>query len=751
MISVPNEEIGYLASEEYTSRTTSPRPPTSTSLHRPRTSESQTYAESPLREASFPINDLGRSKDIKSPESAVENEDDVVHIDPPSHPGSKIHGGGYDPPTEDLGPHGGNTEEQGGWIVEKGEGVPILASDEVAKNPEAEYMQPAVSPEQEKRGSSYHAGVDSEVPLSYQSGWRSSSRPTSRPSSRPSSLHGAPNSLSRFLSHEELETSGTPLEEIEEYEPLFPEDEKDEAKKKPATQVDKLKRPDLARHHFPSRDVWEDTPSSLQLQTTVKSPQLPEENPAMIETNPSKVFEPPEVEHSRKGDAGQEDRAAFLPDQAKQFAKRHFKPDVLEDLGSAGGRPGLQRRFPSQDIWEDSPSSSYLETTVKSPQVKDEAASPPEVTSAGQEKGKPIIPERPARSKPGEFVTAEKVEHKDVLPTEKKPPTIPDRPKPAVPARPAKHITKADNETGTDNAPLTKTASVGSDTSNSSATMPEKVNVAKIKPAPPARPAAGSKIAALKAGFMSDLQNKLSLGPQQVKKQEEDEAAAAKEAEEKEKQPLSDARKGRARGPQRRKPASSSASATTDVAESKSVFSLAIPTTIWSIDADHGALDVPAHAAAEALEATMSKPRTLNPPSMQASPASKPVSDQPTPRSEKSDPFASHPTLLTTVPPAATSGLANEVEPASEAPSRAQVQSSLDGEDEPEATNEPTVKDETTQTGETEMVIGSSHEGAAPEKLTAFIGGRAPEEGTVVVSGEGKKEGEGEREASPAA
>jgi len=106
---------------------------------------------------SFPKNqmDSDGKPTVAGSEHAMESdaEDDVIHIDAPSHRYNKFGGGGYDPPKEDLGPEGGNTNEEGGWIVERGYGVPILASDEVAKHPEAEYLQPAVSPELERRGS----------------------------------------------------------------------------------------------------------------------------------------------------------------------------------------------------------------------------------------------------------------------------------------------------------------------------------------------------------------------------------------------------------------------------------------------------------------------------------------------------------------------------------------------------------------------------------------------------------------------
>lgn len=113
-------------------------------------------------------------------------------------------------------------------------------------------------------------------------------------------------------------------------------------------------------------------------------------------------------------------------------------------------------------------------------------------------------------------------------PTDKRQaPVIPDRPKPQIPARSAKPGSQAPAE---------------------GAAAP------KAKPAIPARPA-GSKIAALKAGFLTDLNSRLQLGPQQPKPQEKEPEPPA------EKQPLSDARKGRARGPARRKPAAENANA----------------------------------------------------------------------------------------------------------------------------------------------------------------------------------------------
>ncbi|KAL9034498.1 MAG: hypothetical protein Q9214_007017, partial [Letrouitia sp. 1 TL-2023] len=287
VVGLPDEQIGYMATEEYASRINTPY--SATFHHKAHSNHSQTHVASPLRKASFPIGnedkdafDQSKGPQLRraSTENALESEteDDVVHIDAPAVRRSKIGGSGYDPPTENLGPEGGNTENQGGWIEESGYGVPILASDEVAKELGMEHLQPAVSPPQERRGSTFYSGVDSEAPLSYQSGFRRNSRPgsvtnsrptsrpTSRPSSRPGSIHGSLPALSRFTSHEEREDTYTPLADVEEYEPLFPQDEDKESHRNPA--IERLKKKEMMKRRFPSQDIWEDTPNSLQLQAT---------------------------------------------------------------------------------------------------------------------------------------------------------------------------------------------------------------------------------------------------------------------------------------------------------------------------------------------------------------------------------------------------------------------------------------------------------------------------------------------------
>ncbi|TKA67615.1 hypothetical protein B0A55_09265 [Friedmanniomyces simplex] len=573
-IGIPTHDIAYQATQEFTSRHTTPQPsPLPLSETKKRLSSGvRGAAESPLRKASFPFGEGGR------PDRAIESEDDdVIHVAPSARRGSKTTGGGPADNTIDLGPTGGNTEEAGGWFVERGEGTPILASDELLKRPSSAFLQPAVNPE-DRSGDDSHYDSD-DVPTSR----RSSLRPTSRPSSRPNSVHGNWHGgpLHRFVSHDEHHGSGmgTPLEEIEEYEPLFPEEEEEEEGKPKAFK----KRLGLAQHHFPSQDIWEDTPSSLQYQAFVHTPEpepAPEEKANPDGPNPSAVFETPEQEEARKTQNPHD-----MTSDAKTFSKPHYKPGVLDEL-HAGGRPGVQR-FPSQDIWEDTPDSMRLQTTVSSPQM-DEARSPPEdrpttFSSAlpGSHEGdeaarsttgftqvvRPHVPARPERrSKLAQEIKPESdarekevpdlgTSNEELVPDRTKP-ALPERPKPNVPARPAR-LSHSDHHG--EGPPLAKSVSATSGGSGGLSdetvvTSPPAQTTTKMKPAVPARPAAagGSKFAALQGGFMQDLNQRLRLGPQGVPASKPKEGEADDGAESS-KEPLVDARKGRARGPGRRK------------------------------------------------------------------------------------------------------------------------------------------------------------------------------------------------------
>ncbi|KAF2019681.1 hypothetical protein BU24DRAFT_419303 [Aaosphaeria arxii CBS 175.79] len=545
-VGTPDEQIGYMASEEFASRmaSTSPHPKSS---NRPISSgKSAVNVESPLRHSD-------ETGELGGPKTDGESED-VIHIDPPTHSSSKIHGGGYDPPTQDLGAHGGNTEEKGGWVTEQGHGTPILASDELKKYPGTEHRQPAVDPELERRRSGEYIVNESLGQPAY----ITKQRTHSRSSSRNKSISSAKN-LQRFASPTEHDRSGTPLESTKEYEPLFPDD--DVENKKPKSE----KRPAHApRHHFPSQDVWEDSPSSHHLETTVDSPQLPEEPKEHEEPiSATQTFEKPEDEAARKDSTSKEDKESFLPEHTKHLANKHLKNVDVPT------RPGLNQRFPSHDIWEDAPDHGQLVTTVSTPQSEDvnEYADDSPIVEKPAVPSRPIIPARPQKPK-------------DLSPVDKKAPVIPDRPKPQVPARPTKTISS-------DKVPTVESQG-------------EAPPQPKTKPQVPARPGS-SKIAALQAGFLKDLNSKLGIGPQapKIKEPEPEPEEAPK--------PLQDARKGRAKGPQRRKPQSSrspaaaESSVVSEVAVPKAELKLSSVSTIWSIGYD-GKLDAPAAQMAVTLQ-----------------------------------------------------------------------------------------------------------------------------------------------------
>ncbi|KAF2457789.1 altered inheritance of mitochondria protein 21 [Lineolata rhizophorae] len=760
-MSTPDEMIGYMAHEEFASRMASPRPP---SVAKGRSGSSQTHAESPLRKASFPINELKKKTSTTSEAGAVESEaeEDVIHIDAPQK-------------SVDWAPSVPGDEHED-------RETPILAEDEVAKHPEAEYLQPAVSPEPEGRRSSMYTTeeLDALRPKS------SSSRPTTRPTSRNNSLHSPPAGMSRFQSSEDHHE---PLEHVKEYEPLFPEededDEDDEAGQKHRGadggkggsgrkgEDGKVPRPALpARHYFPSKDVWEDTPNSLQLQTVVDhlpSPTDEKKAAAAFEGAGAGAFETPEQEQSRKrampgakaasdkqlrpagedededGDGGHADfLSAHQASRQGAWHNRHLRRVLDEEGGAGGRRPGMQQRFPSQDIWEDTPDHHQLVTVVRSPpsveeqkeqqQLKeqqqkevaeDQRQAEAAMATATAATAKPSVPPRPPRKQPSG----------DAGPDKKAPPSVPERPKPSVPARPGAAA----------RAPTKRSSAAAAADEEAAAPAP------KPKPAAPARPPPGGKIAALQAGFMKDLNSRLQLGQQGVRMPGASEKGEARgggkeseredeQDEEEEKRPLGDARKGRARGPARRRrpgaaassgsrsPGPAAGAATATVApkgapaaadgQSRSALRLSFA-PVWTaleIGEDggvgHGAEKKKAPAPA---------------------PAEAEAEDLATPKAE--------------VPLASAMGGSAVAEPAAEAEAPVEVDEEEVSEEDGEALRKGAgaAKDEAVQTGRKDVAIGAGvgagegmgtgMEVGVGEKLTAFVGGKAPDEGDVVVRG----------------
>ncbi|KAJ5047546.1 uncharacterized protein L3040_003369 [Drepanopeziza brunnea f. sp. 'multigermtubi'] len=537
LVGTPSEQVGIQASEEYASRMNTPRQTSSSQIVHSNTSDA--HVDSPLKQE-FSAADVSKaefegtlSRSLNGPSNITtesEVDDDVIHVD--ARP-SGIYGA----------EHGGSLENLERQVSCGGESeyedAPILAADEVAKEPFGWTLEPAVSSLKDHRGN--------EEASSHQRSASQSSANNSRSSSRPGSIHGLVPGL---------RLPAAPLEDLDE-----------------------LKRPELTGRRFPSQDIWEDTPNSLQHTATVSTPQLPEEQDhveskdSTEDENPAHAFARRQEQLAEQESLRSKSTDSYLPKEKKPWDhKAHLEAET---------RPNLSKqRFPSRDIWEDTPDSLQLQTTVASPQVeeKDSTTSPTDdkPSTASIPMPKPQIPARPAKSSKladsSEKAQPSIPERPRSKQTEGTPPSVPIKAKPQVPARPTKPIKRESSE----NVPLTTVASNSSARSISS--DQGAAAAAKPKPPVPSRPL-GNKIAALQGGFMADLNKRLQIGAQPPKKEE----APVEEEEVKEKAPLVDARKGRARGPARRAPAKIQAPPATEKSSALG-FSISTPSTLWEID-----------------------------------------------------------------------------------------------------------------------------------------------------------------------
>jgi hypothetical protein len=239
----------------------------------------------------------------------------------------------------------------------------------------------------------------------------------------------------------------------------------------------------------------------------------------------------------------------------------------------------------------------------------------------------------------------------------------------------------------------------------------------------------GSKIAALQAGFMNDLNRRLQLGPQAPPKKEEHEAAAegegaAAEKEEKEKVPLSDARKGRARGPARRAPASAAGSAAARVEEQKEVvLGFVGAVTFFEIDPDQGTISAGGvgkdqaepEPEAKVEEAGVEEKKTEGVQVEAAPPAEK--------KEEKEEAVvAAEPNAAEEdTSKAAEANAEPEAEPEPQAPAQAKADAEPDIEPEPQAEKQETKSLATNMAGETlvaeEVKKDEEHEVVEPVKV----------------------------------
>lgn len=218
--------------------------------------------------------------------------------------------------------------------------APILAEDEVAKHPPPFERHAAVEP--------------SGTPIEREG---STSRPTSQHSSRPASALRSP-SIPEF----EI----TRLEDVKEYEPLF----KDEGKK-----VEPPASPAAGRTsvppRFPSKDVWEDAPSSAHQTTEVNTPDAGEAKPRRgglperYVTTPAQAF----AKHQEELAEQESERLTGFVPRGEGKAASWMPPELAVPPEESEKKVPAQRRFPSRDVWEDAPESHLHKTTVSSRQT----------------------------------------------------------------------------------------------------------------------------------------------------------------------------------------------------------------------------------------------------------------------------------------------------------------------------------------------------------------------------------------------
>ncbi|EPE05962.1 hypothetical protein F503_02791 [Ophiostoma piceae UAMH 11346] len=564
----PSEQVGWQAIDESTSRPASVAPKGKSSSFSSQSSTSPTILKSTIKknpEISFSA----------PPEDPVAEADSgVIHVEDPTSTRRKSVMF-----SEDESPDLDQFDQYDQYENE----TPILALDELAKDPAAYDNEPAVRPSLERSGSSFD-------------GQGSSSRPTSRPSS-----------VFRD-SHIPEESATADADDKDEYEPLFKDDDSKASKPRSSE--------DGHAPRFPSRDIWEDAPSSAHYTAEVNTPDMQSKPEGDVEgtvvrrasstvserddETPAQAFARHQEELAEKelhgADTFAENRKPHKPTSwathtatdddvatsgistPASISASTTAPTTTSASASSSRRPAMNR-FPSRDVWEDAPESLQLQTEVSNPQ-EDEVSSPADAIKpdSPQVAQVPQVPQRPA------------------VPSRPKPKSVDgaaasDRPKPQIPSRPVRqHLPVAVEQPEAE---------------------AESASPPKTKPAVPARPF-GGKIAALQATFMSDLNKKLKIGPQAPKKDEpEPSAEAAEEVAEKEKAPLVDARKGRARGPQRRAPAARPVATETESAPAASAgpvtLGFSTTTTLYSIDPEEGVVSVssPAPKAVEpvALEA----------------------------------------------------------------------------------------------------------------------------------------------------
>ncbi|TQS38884.1 hypothetical protein Golomagni_00598 [Golovinomyces magnicellulatus] len=593
-IGTPSEQIGLKASEEYVCRISSPRPqPCYQKIH-PIDHKSETESSSISESFKRTPDILASNIDNKGALNFLEDKQtighqNIIHVDDSIR--RYITDSGALEHTSLIESSRSNTFKENNHD-DHGYEAPILASDEVAKNPLDRELQPAVFPLNECSKASQEEYI-------YTSKNQDESDQVKQ-------------KLGDFISTSNFNSyKPTPLEDLEEYEPLFPDERKMVEKSKTLNSVEKFQCPEMNRR-FPSQDVWEDTPNSLQYTATVSAPQLPEEKKEKEKTGHEKETLPQAFARRQEELAERELKGPenVLPqERAKKPMKvnRQPEPETISEM--------TNHRFPSRDIWEDTPDSLLLHTSVARPQIEKEPMNSAEehydmvttetinttnlprlslnhkettneVGFRSVMKSSPPVHLGNSQS-PGSNENLSIAKRENTTKSLQKPlshesfPAVLSKSKPQIPARPSKLSSR--------------------ESSGSSSTLLGSNTVAtgKLKPPVPSRPS-GGKIAAFQSDFMSDLNKRLQLGPQASKNETPKGDLTQVKAV---KAPLVDPRKGRARGPVRRAPNKNLiSSSNTHISNETNFLKISATSTIWSFDPDMEYIQVPREGVNENVD-----------------------------------------------------------------------------------------------------------------------------------------------------
>lgn len=394
---VPDEDMAYLASDDFTSRMMSPEPTDAKAEHH-----------------------------------------NVIHIDP--HDSRRSQATTPTPFSHISRPHSRAHSRLGNRdLVEEEEfldettGTPILASDEIQKSkssPGTPYVPRAMSP----------AFVEVEKPEEKK---EESDKPTAT----------SQGSDTEEVEKHSLGGGYTPLKKDEDLEPLFPDEEDEEPAKegeKALTPEPKAVRPGLRvlgkeKSRFPSQDVWEDAPEFSNLETVVSDPgEVRRTGEEEQDEESSRLPVVPRKGHSRRPSTELKGSVTGYPHEAHEDAypqdgrskdripvahKSHVSIPQSSLRPEATKAPAkVKQRFPSADVWEDAPDSTNLSATVTPapPEQEEEEPVSPVETKSPIATLPPVV--QPVKREP----SPEKPKTRPPPPTKPKPPTIPPRPKKLV-------------------------------------------------------------------------------------------------------------------------------------------------------------------------------------------------------------------------------------------------------------------------------------------------------------------------------